>query len=61
MYQSDLTPPQRRRLRLPNFDYRDAGAYLLTICSHNRAHSLNDEQVRGIVKGVWDETPVHFA
>ncbi|MDO8690516.1 MAG: hypothetical protein Q7R39_10995 [Dehalococcoidia bacterium] len=53
--------PQRRRRRLPDFDYRDAGAYFVTICSHNRALTFNDERVRGIVKGAWDETTVQFA
>lgn len=29
-------PPRRKQLRLPNYDYRQSGAYYVTICTHNR-------------------------
>ena len=29
--------PQRRSVRLPGYDYRQAGAYYITLCTHNRA------------------------
>lgn len=28
----------RKQLRLPNYDYRQNGAYYITICTHNRAN-----------------------
>ena len=28
--------PQRKRIRLKNYDYSETGAYFITICTHNR-------------------------
>ena len=33
--------PQRKRLRLKNFDYSTPGAYFITICTHNRKCTLS--------------------
>ena len=33
--------PQRKRLRLKNFDYSMPGAYFITICTHNRKCTLS--------------------
>ena len=33
--------PQRKRLRLRNFDYSMPGAYFITICTHNRKCTLS--------------------
>jgi REP element-mobilizing transposase RayT len=32
----------RRSVRLKNYDYRQAGAYFVTICTHQRAHLFGD-------------------
>ena len=34
--------PQRKNLRLRNFDYSSAGAYFVTICTQNRAKILSE-------------------
>ncbi len=34
--------PKRKRLRLPEYDYSDSGAYFVTICTQNRACILSD-------------------
>ena len=33
--------PQRKRLRLKNFDYSTPGAYFITVCTHNRKCTLS--------------------
>ena len=33
--------PDRKRLRLQNFDYSTPGAYFITICTHNRKCMLS--------------------
>ena len=33
--------PQRKRLRLKNFDYSTPGVYFITICTHNRKCTLS--------------------
>ena len=33
--------PERKRLRLKNFDYSKPGAYFITICTHNRKCTLS--------------------
>ena len=58
----------RRSIRLHGYDYSQAGAYFVTICSHNRecffgevvgeGMRLND--VGRIVEEVWEALPVHF-
>lgn len=40
---------RRRSIRLKNYDYAQAGAYFVTICTHNRAcvlGEMNDDTVR---------------
>lgn len=43
------TRQRRRSIRLPGYDYSRAGAYFLTICTHNR-ESLLGEVVDGAVR-----------
>ena len=33
--------PQRKRLRLKDFDYNTPGAYFVTVCTHNRRCTLS--------------------
>jgi len=60
--------PNRRSVRLKNFDYSQPGAYFLTICAHNNRclfgrvvwgeMSLND--LGELVDKCWLEIPRHF-
>ena len=58
----------RRSIRLKGFDYAQAGAYFVTVCTHNRACLFGDE-VRGeirlngagrLVQSVWGGLPDHY-
>src|SRR6266545_5538757 len=40
----------RRSVRLPAFDYRSAGAYFVTICTHERALIFDDPRTRRAVE-----------
>jgi len=40
----------RRSIRLPTFDYRSAGAYFVTICTHERAIIFADRRTRRAVE-----------
>jgi putative transposase len=62
-------PPSRRRsLRLPGYDYSQAGAYFITICTHNRimlfGEVINDDvrlnEFGMLVKHTWDNLPTHY-
>jgi putative transposase len=58
----------RRSIRLQVYDYSQAGAYFITICTKNREclfgeivsveRRLNDAGM--MVQAVWDEIPVHY-
>jgi REP element-mobilizing transposase RayT len=60
--------PRRRSLRLPGYDYSQAGAYFITACIHNRAMLFGeviDDDVRlnemgTIVQQTWDDLPTHY-
>jgi REP element-mobilizing transposase RayT len=51
----------RRSIRLPSYDYSQPGAYFITICTHDRELSLENEQVMEIVRSAWDALPARFA
>jgi putative transposase len=50
----------RRSIRLAGYDYSQAGAYFVTICTHNRALSLQAEPVREVVRLAWCGLPERF-
>ena len=58
----------RRSIRLPGYDYRQAGAYFITVCTRNRTmlfgDVVNDEmrlnEAGRIAEKVWREIPDHF-
>jgi REP element-mobilizing transposase RayT len=58
----------RRSTRAPAHDYAQAGAYFVTICTHNRACILGaiedsafvPNDLGDIVVGCWQAIPVHF-
>ncbi len=43
----------RRSIRLPACDYRQAGAYFVTICTHERACIFDDAGLAAMVEKVW--------
>jgi putative transposase len=60
--------PRRRSLRLPGYDYSQAGAYFVTACTQNRVvlfGEVIDGDVRlnemgTIVQQIWDDLPTHY-
>ena len=60
--------PQRKSPRLRGYDYRLAGAYFVTVCTHNRAcvfGQVLDGEMRvnalgEIATACWTEIPTHF-
>jgi putative transposase len=66
--ESDSFVPYRRSLRLKEYDYSQAGAYFVTICTRNRecifghiydsGMQLND--AGRMVQSVWDKLPTRF-
>ncbi|MDH3944457.1 MAG: transposase [Anaerolineae bacterium] len=59
----------RRTIRLPHYDYGQAGAYFITVCVKDRICKLGEvvgEDVAlsaegKIVQSVWDELPEHYS
>jgi REP element-mobilizing transposase RayT len=49
----DPTKHHRRSIRLKGYDYHNAGAYFVTICTKNRECVLDDPIVNGIINAVW--------
>ena len=43
----------RRSIRLANWDYRERGAYFVTICTHERAVLFEDERFAAIARKAW--------
>ncbi|MPZ50725.1 MAG: transposase [Dehalococcoidia bacterium] len=57
-----MTPdPNRRSIRLPNFDYASAGAYFVTICAYERRLLFEDENLAQIVRDEWSALESRFA
>jgi putative transposase len=60
--------PQRRNLRLRNYDYTHQGAYFITVCTYNKQllfGNINESTMRlnplgEIVDSVWKDIPHHF-
>lgn len=63
-----IQKPERRNVRLKDYDYSTAGAYFVTICTQNRKHLfgevLNGEIILNslgkIVQSCWTNIPHHF-
>lgn len=58
----------RRSIGLKNYDYSQAGAYFVTLCSQNRAclfGTIENQQIELneyglIVQQIWEYLPIHF-
>ena len=54
------TKHHRRSIRLKGYDYHNAGAYFVTICTKNRECVLDDPIVTEIIIAVWQALPQWF-
>jgi REP element-mobilizing transposase RayT len=50
----------RRSMRLEGYDYSQNNAYFVTICTKNRELSTNTDEIRSIIRQVWDNLPDHY-
>jgi putative transposase len=50
----------RRSIRLKGYDYHNAGAYFVTICTKNREYVLDNPIVNEIINAVWQALPSWF-
>ena len=58
----------RRSIRLKEYDYAQAGAYFVTVCTHKRAclfgeivqDEMQTSDIGALVSRCWDEIPIHF-
>ena len=57
-YDPDIN--HRRSIRLKEYDYSQAGAYFITICTQNRELLLNDFRIRSMIQKWWDSLPSKF-
>jgi REP element-mobilizing transposase RayT len=62
--------PRRKNIRLPGYDYSQAGYYFITICTQNRTHLFGDISAQGdfvenefgrILAATWLDLPNHNA
>jgi REP element-mobilizing transposase RayT len=49
----------RRSIRLPGYDYRQAGAYFVTICTYRREMLFDDPVLRQVAEALWQRIPRH--
>jgi hypothetical protein len=58
----------RRSIRLQGYDYSQAGAYFVTVCTQNRECLFGDivngdmrlNDAGKTIQSVWDEIPAHY-
>ncbi|HSP54608.1 MAG TPA: transposase [Dehalococcoidia bacterium] len=46
----------RRSVRLTTYDYTQAGAYFITICTHERECIFNDLRIDNLLRRIWGRT-----
>ena len=51
---------RRRSIRLPGYDYRQAGAYFVTICTYQRELLFDDPVLRRVAATLWQRIPRHL-
>lgn len=65
----DKNHPQRKSPRLQGYDYTQAGAYFVTVCTHQRANLFGNITADGVMhlsdegqiaRSCWDAIPQHF-
>jgi len=50
----------RKQLRLKEYNYSEAGAYFITLCTKDRALYFENKKVRKVVEQSWINIPGHF-
>ena len=48
------TYPDRKRMRLPSWDYRNPAAYFITICTFGRRCSFENPRITGVLRTTWN-------
>jgi len=56
----DPNKHHRRSIRLKGYDYHNAGAYFVTMCTKNRECVLDDPIINAIIHDVWHALPKWF-
>jgi putative transposase len=49
--------PQRRSIRLPEWDYTAPGAYFITLCTHQRENLFGHAPFRELAENAWRNMP----
>jgi putative transposase len=68
MNKYDPNVHHRRSIRLKEYDYSEAGAYFVTICTHNREYIFGDimdcemklNEFGQIIMDCWNNLPNHY-
>ena len=50
----------RRSMRLKGYDYAQAGAYFVTICTHRRIRFFQNKSLYRIAAQCWQTIPAHI-
>jgi putative transposase len=58
--QFDRNRYHRRSIRLAGYDYSQAGAYFVTICTYQRELLFEDAVLRRVAEAMWQRIPRHF-
>lgn len=53
----DQNPKSRQTMRLPDWDYRSAGYYFITICTSQRENTFKDKRLYEIAANTWQYIP----
>jgi REP element-mobilizing transposase RayT len=53
----NASKPNRRSIRLPDWDYRAEAYYFVTICTHQRQYLFDDPRLSEIAINAWDYIP----
>ncbi len=57
----DANKHRRRSIRLQGYDYAQAGANFVTICTLNRVPLFERDAIRNIAAECWLQIPAHFS
>ncbi|NIR16370.1 MAG: hypothetical protein GWN86_21580 [Desulfobacterales bacterium] len=60
MAKYDPDKHHRRSIRLQGYDYKQPGAYFVTICTHNRELLLEPGPLKQMVRQCWERLPRKF-
>jgi len=49
----------RKTIRIQNYDYSSVGAYLVTVCTHQRIDYFDNPECVRVCREVWESLPEH--